>query len=43
MISAGFTSVDVIASYAQEEDLMEALLISEEEARDIIAKAKTLC
>ena len=28
MISAGFTSVDVIASYAQEEDLMEALLIS---------------
>lgn len=43
MISAGFTSVDVIASYAQEEDLMEALLISEEEARDIIAKAKALC
>jgi len=43
MISAGFTSVDVIASYAQEEDLMEALLISEDEARDIIAKAKALC
>ncbi len=43
MIAAGFTSVDVIASYAQEEDLMEALLISEEEARDIIAKAKALC
>ena len=43
MISAGFTSVDVIASYAQEEDLMEALLISEEEARDIIAKAKARC
>lgn len=43
MISAGFTSVDVIASYAQEEDLMEALLISEEEAHDIIAKAKALC
>ena len=43
MIAAGFTSVDVIASYAQEEDLMEALLISEEEAHDIITKAKALC
>lgn len=43
MIAAGFTSVSVIADYAQEEDLMGALNISEEEARDIIAKAKGLC
>ena len=43
MIAAGFTSVSVITDYAQEEDLMGALNISEEEARDIITKAKALC
>ncbi len=43
MINAGFTSVNGIASFASEEDLVEALLITEDEARDIIAKAKALC
>ncbi len=43
MITAGFTSVSVIADYAQVEDLTGALNITEDEARDIIAKAKGLC
>lgn len=43
MIANGFTTVQGIASYVQEEDLVEALGISAEEAADIIAKAKAAC
>lgn len=43
MVAAGFTTVQVIAEYASEEDLVGALSVSEEEAADIIAKAKAAC
>jgi hypothetical protein len=40
MVAAGFTTVEGIAQYADEESLVEALGISEEEARDIMSKAQ---
>ncbi len=43
MVAAGFTTVQVIAEYASEEDLVGALSVSEEDAADIIAKAKAAC
>ncbi len=43
MVAAGFTTVEGIANYADEESLVEALGISEDEARDIMTKAKSGC
>ncbi len=43
MVAAGFTTVEGIAEYADEESLVEALNISEDEARDIMSKAKASC
>ena len=43
MVACGFTTVEGIAEYADEESLMEALSISEEEAQDILNKAKSSC
>lgn len=40
MVSAGFTTVEGIAAYAEAEDLVDALGISEEEAARIISVAK---
>ena len=40
MVAQGFTTVEGIAQYADEESLVEALGISEEEARDIMSKAQ---
>ena len=42
MVTAGFTTVEGITS-ADESDLMEALDITEDEARDILNKAKSSC
>jgi N utilization substance protein A len=42
MVTAGFTTVEVINS-SDESDLMEALDITEDEARDILNKAKSCC
>ncbi len=43
MVAAGFTTVQGIAAYGTEEDLVEALSITPEQARDIIEKAKAAC
>lgn len=43
MVANGFTTVEGIAAYVGEEDLTEALGISEDEARSIIEKAKAAC
>lgn len=43
MVACGFTTVQGIAAYVGEEDLVEALGISEDEARSIIEKAKAAC
>ena len=43
MVASGFTTVEGIANYADEETLMEALGITEDEARDIMTKAKAGC
>lgn len=43
MVAAGFTTVEGIAQYADEESLVEALGISEDEARDIMSKAQASC
>lgn len=43
MVAAGFTTVEGIAQYADEESLVEALGITEEEARDIMNKAQASC
>ena len=43
MVANGFTTVQGIAAYVGEEDLVEALGISEEEAHSIIEKAKAAC
>ena len=43
LVAAGFTTLQVIAEYASEEDLTGALGISEDEARSIIEKAKAAC
>lgn len=43
MVAAGFTTIQGIAAYAQAEDLIEMLLITEEEANAIIEKAKAAC
>ncbi len=43
MVASGFTTVQGIAAYAQAEDLIEMLLITEEEANAIIEKAKAAC
>ncbi len=43
MVAAGFTTVEGIAQYADEESLVEALGITEEEARDIMNKAQANC
>ncbi len=43
MVAAGFTTVEGIANYADEETLVEALGISEDEAADIMTKAKASC
>ena len=43
MVACGFTTVEGIAEYADVESLMEALSISEEEAQDILNKAKSSC
>ena len=40
MVAAGFTTVEGIADYADEESLMEALGISADEAQDILSKAQ---
>ncbi len=40
MVAAGFTTIEGIAQYADEESLVEALGISEDEARDIMSKAQ---
>ena len=43
MVAAGFTTVEGIAQYADEESLVEALGITEDEARDIMNKAQASC
>ena len=43
MVANGFTTVEGIAAYVGEEDLVEALGISEDEAHSIIEKAKAAC
>lgn len=43
MVAAGFTTVEGIAKYADEESLVEALGITEDEARDIMNKAQASC
>ena len=43
MVEAGFTTVEGIAQYADVESLVEALSITEEEAQDILNKAKASC
>lgn len=43
MVAAGFTTIEGIANYADEESLVDALGISEDEARDIMTKAKASC
>ena len=40
MVASGFTTVEGIAEYADVESLVEALGISEDEAQDILNKAK---
>ncbi len=43
MVRAGFTDVEGIAAYVAEEDLVEALDITPEQAQAIIEKAKASC
>ena len=43
MVEAGFTTVEGIAQYADVESLVEALSITDEEAQDILNKAKASC
>lgn len=43
MVAAGFTTVEGIAQYADTESLVEALGITEDEARDIMNKAQASC
>ena len=43
MVAAGFTTLQIIARYAEEGDLVGAVGITPEEERDIIEKAKANC